>query len=115
MSIDFLRSICASLKGVQEDIKWDTHLCFCVKAKIFAITSEEDGFTASFKCDEEDFTELIERDSIIPAPHLARNKWVYAEKASALNKKEWEHYIRKSYQHIASKLPKKTQKELGLI
>ncbi|MNC95533.1 hypothetical protein D3C83_126830 [compost metagenome] len=58
---------------------------------------------------------LTERDHIIPAPYMARNMWVMAEKPSALSKKEWEFFVRKSYELVAAKLPRKTQKEIGLI
>jgi predicted DNA-binding protein (MmcQ/YjbR family) len=115
MSIDFIKQVCSKLKGVEEDIKWGADLCFCVKEKMFCVTPVEGAFNASFKCDDEDFVELTEREHIIPAPYMARNKWVRVEKASALNKKEWEHYIKKSYQLVTTKLPKKAQKELGLI
>ena len=81
---------------------------------MFCVTGTGASMMTSFKCDEEDFTELCERDGIIPAPYMARNKWVQVQKPSALSKSDWETYIKKSYRLVASKLPKKTQKELGL-
>jgi predicted DNA-binding protein (MmcQ/YjbR family) len=115
MSLEFLRKLCGSLPGVDEDIKWGNDLCFCVAKKMFCVTALDGPFKTSFKCEDEDFAALIERDNIIPAPYMARNKWVMAEKASALSKKEWEHYVLKSHSLIASKLTKKTQKEIGFI
>jgi predicted DNA-binding protein (MmcQ/YjbR family) len=115
MSIEFVREVCKKLKGVTEDIKWEADLCFCVKEKMFFVTSVDGPFSPGFKCDDEDFAELTERANIIPAPYMAKNKWVKVEKASALTKKEWEYHIKKAYLLIASKLPKKSQKELGLI
>ena len=114
MSIEFLREICTPLAGNSEDVKWGNDLCFCVKEKMYCVTSMEGGFKTSFKCDDEDFAELTERANIIPAPYMARNKWVMVEKSSVLSKKEWTHFVKKSYLLVASKLPKKTQKELGI-
>jgi predicted DNA-binding protein (MmcQ/YjbR family) len=38
---------------------------------------------------------------------------VSVTKRQALKPKEWEHYVRQSYELIKSKLPKKTQREIG--
>ena len=61
----------------------------------------------------EKFDELIERDGIIPAPYMARNKWVKLETLDALGDRELKAMINKSYEMIFSRLPKKTQAELG--
>ena len=115
MSIDCIRQLCKKLKGVTEDVKWGNDLCFCVGGKMFCVSPLEGAFNASFKCSDEDFAELTERENIIPAPYMARNKWVHVEKASALKKQEWEDYVLQSYQLVASKLPKKIQREIGLV
>ena len=114
MTNEFLRQLCSSLPGCTEDVKWGNDLCFCVKEKMFCVTSVEGDFHVSFKCDAEDFTTLIEKHDIIPAPYLARNKWVLVEKGASLSKKEWDHFIRKSYHLVVSRLSKKAQKELGI-
>jgi len=57
---------------------------------------------------------LCEREEIVPAPYLAKNKWVLAKKASALTKKEWEQFLKKSYELIAAKLPLKQRRQLGI-
>jgi predicted DNA-binding protein (MmcQ/YjbR family) len=115
MSIEFLRKLCSRLPGTTEDIKWGNDLCFCVAGKMYCVTALDGPFKTSFKSDDEDFVTLTERDHFIPAPYLARNKWVMAEKSSALTKKEWEFFIRKSYDLIAAKLPKKVQREIGFM
>lgn len=115
MNIESLRNLCLSLPKVTEDIKWGNDLCFLIGGKMFCVTGTSGEMTTSFKCDDEDFNELCERDGIIPAPYLARNKWVQIQRPSALRKNEWEHYIQKSYKLVTAKLPKKFQAELGLI
>ena len=110
MDLDNLRELCLSFAGVTEDIKWGHDICFSVGQKMFCVTSEEGG--ASFKTTPELFHELTERDGIIPAPYLARNKWVYADSFTALKDKEWKQYIRLSYDLIRAGLPKKVQRSL---
>jgi predicted DNA-binding protein (MmcQ/YjbR family) len=82
---------------------------------MYCVTALDGPFKTSFKCDDEDFAALVERDTIIPAPYMARNKWVMVERATALTKKEWEYYVNKAHGLIASKLPRKTQKDIGFI
>jgi predicted DNA-binding protein (MmcQ/YjbR family) len=74
-----------------------------------------ENISVCFKCSEEDFNLLCERDGIIQAPYLARNKWVLVQKASALNKNEWKQFIKTSYDLVAAGLSKKLKIELGLL
>ena len=50
--------------------------------------------------------ELTERPGIVPAPYLARAKWVALEKYSALRKSEYERVLEASYDLVVAKLPK---------
>ena len=114
MNIEELQSICRKLKGVTEDIKWEDHLCFNVGNKMFLVTAPDAlPHSASFKVSDEDFADLTSKEGFIPAPYLSRYKWVHVDDINRLNKKQWEYYIKQSYQLIASKLPAKTKKELG--
>ena len=113
MTTDKLRSLCLSFPGATEGIKWEDHLCFMVAEKMFLITGMSDLDNVSIKVTDEDFETLTEREGIIQAPYMARNKWVSVTKRQALKPKEWEHYVRQSYELIKSKLPKKTQREIG--
>jgi len=116
MNIEELREYCNSLKGVTEDIKWGHDLCFCIGGKMFAVTGlGGNPVGISFKVTDDEFDEVSTAQGFIPAPYLARNKWVYLRDTSMLSRKKLEQYILQSYQLIASKLPKKTQRELGLI
>jgi predicted DNA-binding protein (MmcQ/YjbR family) len=115
MNIEQIEKLCLSWPGVTEDVKWGNDLCFCIAQKMFCVTGMSQPLMVSFKCSDEDFQELCEREEIIPAPYLARNKWVLIKKASALTKKEWEQYLKKSYQLIAAKLPLKQRKQLGVV
>jgi predicted DNA-binding protein (MmcQ/YjbR family) len=114
MDIEELRKYCLSLPGTVEDIKWGADLCFTIATKMYCVTGMDSPSKTSFKCSGEDFNSLIEREGIIPAPYMARNKWVMVEKASVFTKNEWEDYIYKSYTLVGSKLSKKVQHELKL-
>jgi len=114
MDIDKLRELCLSLKGVTEDIKWGHDLCFSIGGKMFCVASLETPFTCSFKVKDEEFEELSQREGFIPAPYMARAKWVLVNQPSKLNKKEWIDFIKQSYELKKASLTKKVRKEMGL-
>jgi predicted DNA-binding protein (MmcQ/YjbR family) len=115
MTIEDLQSICAKFKGMTEDIKWEDHLCFNIGGKMFLVTSPDRlPITASFKASEEDFNELTARDGFIPAPYMAKHKWVFVDNINRLSKKEWQYYARQAYELVGSKLSMKFKKSIGL-
>jgi predicted DNA-binding protein (MmcQ/YjbR family) len=107
MNIEELRELCLSYPGATEDVKWGADLCFCVGEKMFCVTGLEGSFAASVKVDPSEFDELTAQDNIIPAPYLARYKWILVKDGEALSREQWELYTRKSYEMVLSKLPKK--------
>jgi predicted DNA-binding protein (MmcQ/YjbR family) len=108
MTIENLQAICNKLGDVKEDIKWGHDLCFNIGGKMFLVTTPDSiPVSASFKTDEETFNELTEKDGFIPAPYLARHKWVYMDDINRLSKNEWGQLIRQSYDQVKAKLPKK--------
>ena len=113
MNFDSIRTYCLSLKNATEDIQWGNDLLFRIAGKIFAGMNLDPPHQLSFKCTPEKFDELIEVEGIIPAPYMARNKWVMLERLEALSDAELKRLIRNSYEMIFAKLPKKTQMELG--
>ncbi|MFL5772150.1 MAG: MmcQ/YjbR family DNA-binding protein [Flavisolibacter sp.] len=114
MDIDQLRKLCMSFKGVTEDIKWGNDLCFSIGGKMFCVASLNPPFSCSFKVKDDEFEELSITEGFIPAPYMARAKWVKVTQPSKLGKKEWNHYIRQSYELKKNSLTKKVKKELGL-
>ena len=101
-----------SLKGVEEGVKWEDHLCFMLCEKIFCITGFGDDDGASIKVSPEDFALLTERDGIEQARYFAKNQWVALDKRTRLKNSEWKEYLQKSYELVKSKLTKKQQKEI---
>lgn len=114
MNIDRLRDFCRALPAVTEDIKWGHDLCFSVANKMFCVASLEGPLSVSFKVKDDEFDELSSSQGIRPAPYVARYKWVLVEEMNSLNRKEWEHYIKQSYDLVRAKLPKKVAREHGL-
>jgi len=110
MNIDQLRKICLGFPGATEQIQWEDDLLFKVGGKMFAITPLEPArLWLSLKVDPEEFAELIERPGIIPAPYLARAKWIAIESAEALPPMEVADLVRKSYELVLAKLPQKAR------
>ena len=112
MDLEQLRDYCNSLPHVTEDVKWGHDLCFLIGGKMFCVTGFSSAISVSLKVTDEEFEELCQREGVIPAPYLARYKWIYVQKASVFNKKEWEHYVRQSYELVKQKLPKKSRELL---
>ncbi len=114
MAISELREICLTFPGVTEDIKWTDHLCFNIGGKMFLVTSPDNvPVSASFKTSDEDFETLSNRQGFIPAPYMARNKWIFVDDIKRFSKREWEKYLKLSYSMIASRLPLCVQKEIA--
>jgi predicted DNA-binding protein (MmcQ/YjbR family) len=107
MDIETLRDICSSLPLVTEDIKWGNDLCFMIAGKMFCVTSMDIPLKVSLKVTDEEFGEMTNRPGIIPAPYVARYKWILIEDVNIFTRKQWEHYIAQSYDLVRSKLPKK--------
>ena len=110
-----MRELCLSLPGVTEDIKWGADLCILVGEKMFCVTSIDAPHSVSFKVTDEQFDEMVARPTIIPAPYMARNKWVNVQEWSGLTDAEWDNYVKQSYALVKAKLPKKVQKEIDAI
>jgi predicted DNA-binding protein (MmcQ/YjbR family) len=113
MNIDLIRDLCLSFPHTTEQIQWGDDLVFKVAGKIHAITVLKPAKTwLCFKVSPEKFAELTERPGIIPAPYLARAKWVALETKDALPSDELAFLLRESYDMVVAKLPKKTREAL---
>jgi predicted DNA-binding protein (MmcQ/YjbR family) len=113
MDIDHLRKLCLSFPGATEQIQWQDDLLFKVGGKVFAVTPlEPSRLWLCIKADPEEFAELTEQPGIIPAPYLARAKWIAVESKEALTPSELERLIRKSYELVSAKLPRKVREKL---
>ena len=106
-----------ALPGATLSIQWGNDRVFKVGGKMFAVIGFHDDKSfggMSFKASDESFRILIELDGIKPAPYLARAQWVYLDKPTRLPAKELKAYLTRAHAIVASGLPKKTQKQLGI-
>lgn len=88
MTIEDIQLICEDLRGVKQDIKWEDHLCFNIGGKMFLITAPDAvPISASIKVTDELFDELAEKEGFMPAPYLARYKWIWMDDIRRLSKK----------------------------
>ena len=88
-----------------------------VGGKIFAIFSPgaDNGMGGiSFKCSETSFQMLPELEGVVPAPYLARAKWVRVAPGSALGNEDIVAYVTEAHRIIAAKLPRRVRDGLNL-
>lgn len=110
MDAEWLRKVCLALPHTTENIQWGYDLVFKVHGKMFAVAPLEPArVVLSFKCSEESFAELTERPDVIPAPYMARAKWVALETRDAIRRDELAELLRASYELVFAKLPKRLQ------
>jgi predicted DNA-binding protein (MmcQ/YjbR family) len=114
MNIDWVRRYCMSMPHVTEKVQWGADLVFRIGGKMFAVVATEPGKVwLALKCSPEEFAELIERPGVIPAPYSARYHWIALEHEDALNATELKGLLRRSYNLVLEKLPKKNRAALG--
>lgn len=118
---DMIRSefdaFCKALPGTTHVIQWGNASVWKVGGKIFAICSGwgEGGHDKfSFKCSDLSYSLLIQENGLIPAPYLARAKWVQMETKNALSDEDLRAYVVAAHKIIAGKLTRKQRRELGL-
>jgi predicted DNA-binding protein (MmcQ/YjbR family) len=113
MTVEEIRNICLSMKGTEESIKWENHLCFTIGDKMyFVINPDNFPINGSFKTTPEIFDDLTDLEGFIPAPYLAKHYWVHYDNIERLNKKQWTEHIQRAYNLILEKLPLKTKNKL---
>ncbi len=111
-----LRALAASLPGATKDIKWGADLVYSVGAKMFCVFLLHDGRAAScsLKVDDDRFLELTGVPGVIPAPYLARARWIQVKPGHALAAADLGQLLRRSHALVAAKLTHKLQVEIGI-
>ncbi|MEM1048049.1 MAG: MmcQ/YjbR family DNA-binding protein [Myxococcota bacterium] len=117
MTRDEFNGFCDSLTGTSNVVQWGGASVWKVGGKIFAICSawgKGDHTKISFKCSDLAYTVLTDQPGIVPAPYLARAKWVQVEDPTVLGDADLRDYIGAAHALVASKLTRKARKDLGL-
>src|SRR5579863_14224 len=121
MDNERIRQICLALPHVAETLNWGHHLVYWagdrdIGGKMFAMTDLE-GIGIGvlwFHAGAERYHELVEREGILPAPHLARAHWVAIERWDTLRPREIEDELARAHALIFARLPRRTQAILAL-
>lgn len=121
MDNERIREICLALPHACETLNWGHHLVYWagdreIGGKMFAMTDLDGTGTGVlwFHCGAERFHELLEREGIIPAPHLARAHWIAVERWDILRPREIEDELKRAHALIFEKLAPKTKAVLEL-
>ena len=117
MTLERFRQLCLAQPGATEQIQWRVDAVFKIGGKMFAVactdfTDYPDVPVCSFKCGDETFAELCEREGIVPAPYMARAKWVALRDWGALADKEFAPLVARGYTLVRESLTKKLQATL---
>jgi predicted DNA-binding protein (MmcQ/YjbR family) len=112
MNAKILRALVSAWPGTTEDIKWGNDLVFSVGGKMYCVLDTEGSGRVSFKVEDDLFLALTDRPGIVPAPYLAKARWVSLAEPDALTDPELRTMIRRSYELVRAKLPKGTQRRL---
>ena len=118
MKLADIEKFLLALPGATLSIQWGNDRVFKVGGKMFAVLGFDNDKAAhgmSFKASSESFRILTELPGIKPAPYLARAEWVYLDKPTRLPQKDLKAYLTRAHAIVASGLPKKTQRELGIL
>ena len=114
MRLPALRQFALSLPHTTWVKQWGECLVFKVAGKMFLIIALDaetiDGVV--FKCTPDEFDDLTEIEGITQAPYCAKRHWVRVGDLASLRAAELERRIRRSYDLVVAKLPKKIQASL---
>jgi len=81
---------------------------------MFVLCGSDSEGNMSIKANPEKFDELIEIEGVIPAPYLARNKWISIKNKNGLKTAEIKNLIKESYELVFEKLPKNVKNKIVL-
>ena len=108
-----ISQLCLSFPGSEENIQWGDDRVFKVAGKMFLCMGLEETSGFSFKVEDDRFLELTDLPGIEPAPYLARARWVRVEPGQCpLPESEINAMVRRSFDLVFAKLPKKTQRAI---
>ena len=102
-----------ALPGATLSIQWGDDRVYKVGGKMFAAMGGGKAPSLSFKVDDVAFEMLTEREGVIPAPYLARAKWVQLTTLKAMADGELRDRLAIAHRIIAEKLPKKLRPDIA--
>ena len=120
-SVTKAHAACKALPGTTYDVKWGKDECYSVGGKMFAVIGpggthggpKGAAWSVGFKVDDHRFLELTDREGIIPAPYMAKHKWVLVEDLKVLSDKDLRELLARAHEIILAKAPKKFRDALA--
>ena len=115
MNIEELRNFCLSLKGAEESMPFDDKtLVFSVKGKMFCATDINTYEFVNLKCDPDKAIQLREQYNEVIEGYYMNKKHLNSVKTKGkITDKQFQEWIKDSYDLVVLALPKKIQKELN--
>ena len=108
-----IKRFCLSLPAATLDHPFgEDHDAYCVGGKMFAIMGGTGGL--SFKASDIAYEVLTETGRAIPAPYLARGKWVHLADPADWPAGDLKDHLTTAHALIAARLTKTARKDLGL-
>ncbi|RZJ31991.1 MAG: hypothetical protein EOO48_00375 [Flavobacterium sp.] len=115
MDVEEIQNICNSFPMTEAEMKWRSDLVFMIGRKMFCMVDLQPAPpVVSFKVPDEDYETLSNEPGFKPAPWFGKNKWVAVTDNNVLGRRDWQRYLRQSYDLVVMKLSLKSKKELGL-
>lgn len=119
MKLDDYNHYCGSLAHSTHVVQWGGAHVWKIGGKVYAIAGWNEGedLAVTFKCSDMAFDLMKLAEGVRPAPYLASRgmKWLQRTRAAAISDADLKDYIADSYRLVAAGLPKKRQRELGLL
>ena len=107
MDLESIRRFCLRLPHVTEQVQWGYDLVFKVGGKMFLVAALEPSEHAlSIKVSLEAFEQLQEIEGIVPAPYLARARWLALRSLNLLGDEELRELIRNAHALVLQSLPR---------
>jgi predicted DNA-binding protein (MmcQ/YjbR family) len=128
MDVERLRAYLLSLPHVVETMQWGANLVFwvgdkAIGGKMFALIDLDEPpavatgkahLILSYSAGPARYSELLERDGLVPAPYMARIHWVAAERWDVFSDAQWQRELLAAHQITYAKLAKKLRTVLDL-
>lgn len=114
LAADQIDATARALPGVTVDIKWGQDQVYSVCGKMFAVLDPLDG-GLSFKVEDEHFLALTGQPGIVPAPYLARARWIKLLNPADADPQWLQQRLQVSYRLVAAKLSRAQRVSLGLV
>jgi predicted DNA-binding protein (MmcQ/YjbR family) len=115
MTPEAFHNAALALPGATMTIQWGDDHVYKVGGKMFAVLGGAVGRNGfSLKASDVAFEVLSETGRAIPAPYLARAKWLHFADLAAEDEAEVADWLKTAHALIAAKLTRKARAELGL-